>query len=302
MVSIVIPTYNGSAYLAEALESAMSQTYQDVEILVCDDNSTDGTLAVAESCRTLDGRIQIRRNRSNLGLVGNWNRSIRLAKGEWIKFLFQDDLLHHRCLETMMSHAGANSFIMCERNFIIEPDVSQLIQDFYENRVTTLETVFNKAAVIHPDALSKAVFKQGLGVNFMGEPSSVLIKKKLFDQYGFFLKELVHICDLEFWTRIGSNKGLFYIPEKLASFRVHNRSASFDNHSLKKFELEYMDELLLTQIYLKNKAYARLREVPKADKLLQEFLKMTLKRTSDYLSSEKNEKYLCLFNRFVRSL
>src|SRR5688572_1854444 len=109
-VSICMPTYNGARYLRSAIESALSQTYPNFELLVVDDGSTDDTLTIAREFARLDSRIKVHQNTKRLGLAGNWNRSIDLAAGEWIKFLFQDDLLHSECVELMLdggSQSGA---------------------------------------------------------------------------------------------------------------------------------------------------------------------------------------------------
>src|SRR5438045_2978412 len=100
-VSICVPTYNGARWIGEAIESALGQTFGEFELLIVDDASTDDTLERVR--RVSDPRIRIERNERNLGLVGNWNQCVRLARGEFVKFLFQDDLLYPTCLERMLS-------------------------------------------------------------------------------------------------------------------------------------------------------------------------------------------------------
>ena len=83
LVSICIPVYNGEKYLAQALESCIGQTYPNVEIIVCDDRSSDNSLEVIAALSS--PLIRIHQNEKNLGLVGNWKKCIEMAKGEWIK-------------------------------------------------------------------------------------------------------------------------------------------------------------------------------------------------------------------------
>src|SRR5208282_3377409 len=80
--------------------SALAQTYVPLEIVIVDDGSTDDTLKIVRSFR--DSRLRIYENRRNLGIVGNRNESIKLSKGDYIKFLFQDDLLYPNCVEKMV--------------------------------------------------------------------------------------------------------------------------------------------------------------------------------------------------------
>jgi len=71
-----------------------------------------------------------------------------------------------------------------------------------------------------------------------------------FFDYSGFNSNLVHLCDLEYWTRIGSHEGVAYIPEPLNGFRVHSRSASAYNHHTKAVEVSYLDRLVLFHDYL----------------------------------------------------
>src|SRR5215468_6023153 len=92
-VSVCIPTYNGAAYLSECLESVMRQTFAAIEILIVDDGSSDSSASIAQQYTRADKRIRLFVNKKHLGLVSNWNHRVDLASREWIKFVFQDDIL-----------------------------------------------------------------------------------------------------------------------------------------------------------------------------------------------------------------
>lgn len=258
-VSIVIPTFNGEAYLQEALESALAQTWTDMEILVCDDRSTDGTVALVENFCRRDARVRLFRNPERLGLAGNWNQCVKKAKGTWIKFLFQDDVLHPDCVRKMMAVSKEHDFILCERDFLVADDADPALKDFYENWVIRIHHVIRASGSLSPETVSRAIIDHGPGSNFFGEPPSVLVKKSLAERYGLFSERYVHVCDLEFWTRLACNVGVFYVPESLVSFRVHSRSASMDNHRFRKFEVECMDQLTLLWDYETCDEYSVLR-------------------------------------------
>ena len=102
MVSICVPTYNGADYLRDCIESLLDQSYIDTEILIVDDGSTDGSLDIIHQYAKYDDRIVVHQNVENIGLVGNWNKCISLAKHEWIKFAFQDDLLLTDCVASLL--------------------------------------------------------------------------------------------------------------------------------------------------------------------------------------------------------
>ncbi len=93
LVSIIIPTYNRAALLKEAIDSALAQTYPNLEVVVADNASTDGTQA-AVSGYTGDPRFRYFKNSSNLGMVGNWRKALlEHTAGEWFLLLSDDDLL-----------------------------------------------------------------------------------------------------------------------------------------------------------------------------------------------------------------
>ena len=105
LVSLIIPSYNGSAFLAEALQSASSQTYPNLEIIISDDASTDNTLEIAQSFQRHSSLPVSIISHPNYGLVKNLNFCIDQAKGKSIKFLFQDDLLEPNCITEMVKLA-----------------------------------------------------------------------------------------------------------------------------------------------------------------------------------------------------
>ena len=281
-VTIAIPTYNGALYLEECLESAINQTFSDIEIVVVDDCSTDGTFGVAERFARLDNRVKLFRNNTRMGLVENWNRSIQYSTGEWIKFLFQDDLLYEKCIEKMFGAArstengATNSLVVGERNFVIENGIEDNLRLFYENSVITLNDIFRGKSRISPEAFSGAIMERGVGLNFVGEPTSVMIKRDICFQYSFFNRNLVQLCDLEYWTRLGTNEGLVYVPEVLSDFRVHNRSASAHNHAHRRFQLECLDKIILLHDYLYHPYYFNLRKTADSVTMLSNYLKNEL--------------------------
>ncbi len=277
-VSVSIPTYNGALYVEECLESAINQTFSDIEIVIVDDCSTDETIHVVEKFAKLDNRVKIFRNKVRFGLVENWNRSIQYSTGEWIKFLFQDDVLNEACIEKMLNAAGTTkmevtgSFVVGERNFVIEKGVEGGLRHFYENSVLTLKDVFGDKTSILPGEFSRAILEKGAGVNFVGEPTSVMMKREICFQYSFFNRNLIHLCDLEYWTRLGTNEGLVYTPEVLSDFRVHNRSASAYNHAHRRFQLECLDKIILLHDYLYHPYYLNLRKTPDSERILSKYL------------------------------
>ena len=93
-VSILIPVYNREHLIGPCIDSALSQTFRDFELVVCDNASTDGTWAVCERYAAEDARVRVFRNEENIGPVWNWRRCLDEARGELGKLLFSDDLIY----------------------------------------------------------------------------------------------------------------------------------------------------------------------------------------------------------------
>lgn len=260
IVSICIPTYNGAKYLKECLDSVLAQTFTDFEVLLVDDKSSDETLDIAQEYAERDTRINIIRNEKNLGLVGNWNRCIELAQGEWIKFVFQDDLIAPECLEKMLAASKPDSSIICcLRNFIFEAGTPENTRHFFKNRVL-LEKLFPESTQISASDYCQAVLKQ-IDDNFVGEPTVVMLRRNIFYKFGTFNPHLIQICDLEFWTRVAIHTGMVYVPETLATFRVHSNATTAKNHSGRQYRTTALDPLVLLHDFALHPIYEPLRIV-----------------------------------------
>jgi len=93
LVSILIPVYNRQSIIAETLDSALAQSYSNIEVVVVDNASTDGTWEVVQGYAQKDSRVKAFRNETNIGPVRNWLRCAKEARGEYSKILFSDDLM-----------------------------------------------------------------------------------------------------------------------------------------------------------------------------------------------------------------
>lgn len=100
-ISVVLTAYNREQYIGEAIESVLAQTFADFELIVCDDASTDGTVAVAEAYAARDPRIRIVRNAGNRGDYPNRNHAATFARGAYLKYHDSDDVMYPHCLAVM---------------------------------------------------------------------------------------------------------------------------------------------------------------------------------------------------------
>ena len=262
LVSICIPTYNGEEFMLQCIQSAISQTYSNIEILIVDDGSTDKTIDIVNQFK-VDNRVVIHRNVRNLGLVANWNKCLELAKGEWIKFLFQDDYLDSNCIEVMMkSVEEGDKLISCKRRILLDERLDESVKRYSEYETITFEMLgvkSNVAITIFPQAIS-AFAVSNICMNFIGEPTVVMFKKDVIKNVGLFNADVAQICDLEYFLRIGTKYGVKYIPEPLTYFRVHKTSASWSNKIDKLFAYEHLDNIITVHQLLYDNGYTKFRE------------------------------------------
>lgn len=98
-VSIGIPVRNGARYLAETIDSVLSQTYTDFELIISDNASSDQTSEICKNYAENDSRVRYYRNDRNIGAAKNFNRAFALSSGEYFKWLSSDDTITARFLE-----------------------------------------------------------------------------------------------------------------------------------------------------------------------------------------------------------
>lgn len=209
-VSICVPTYNGSRYLAETLASASGQTVRDIEILVSDDDSSDDTLEVAAAAAALDPRLRILPSAGRLGPQENWNRALRDASGRYVKLLCQDDVLEPDCLERQseaLDLCPEAALTTCGRRILNSASRrTRLVRRFgTQGRVPSLE-VFAR--------LIKT------GTNLIGEPSAVLFRRDLIQSTGVFDAWSPYLIDLDYWCRLLEHGDLYAIETPLCGFRI----------------------------------------------------------------------------------
>lgn len=232
LVSICIPTYNGSRYLTETLDSCVNQTYKNFEIVICDDGSTDDTLDIIQRYKAQYSNIHLHINEKNQGLVGNWKRCIEKANGDWIKFIFQDDILQPDCVERMLkSCLDLNTRVaICARRFIFEPNADERIKAYYTNELSRAEKLFTGKTRFEPEE-SARLLPPFVIENVLGEPICTLFHKSIYEQTGGYNEQLRQIVDYEFALRVVLTNPFCMIHEELAQFRVHGESTTGTTHA-----------------------------------------------------------------------
>lgn len=234
LVSICIPTYNGGKHIAAALDSALAQTYTNIEVIVCDDGSSDRTLEILEAyCSAYPARLSVAA-RSRVGMVENWNRCLELASGQYIKFLHQDDWLAPDCVEAMVALAEQDEAI----NLVFAPREVQI--DAGTAADADSLAIARSAAAVWKGWSSLAAVQSGAAlladpqlltgaINKFGEPTAVLIRRSALKDVGGFDPALRQLTDLDLWWRLAASGNVGFVNRSLARWRVHGQQASQQN-------------------------------------------------------------------------
>jgi len=213
-VSIAIPLYNCESHIRETIESVLAQTFEDFELIVVDDQSTDRSVAVVESFD--DPRIRLIRNPERLGFTGNWNRCLDEMRGTYCKLLPHDDPLDPTCIAEQVRILKAYpdvELVHCARN-IIDPAGRVLA------RRGPKETEGIKDGA---DSLRKIARS---GTNPIGEPAAVMFRHDTMKRIGRFSDEDMYSIDIDYWSRLLNEGKRYYIDQTLCSFRIWPDSAS----------------------------------------------------------------------------
>lgn len=131
LVSVAIATYNGQLYLREQLDSIYNQTYKNLEVIVCDDCSEDGTLDILEEYKQQFGLIYCV-NETRLGFVKNFERAIKNCRGDYIALCDQDDVWLPEKLETLLGHINEKSLI-CSDLILVDKNKNLIDNSLYNH-------------------------------------------------------------------------------------------------------------------------------------------------------------------------
>ena len=213
-VSVCIPTYNGEQHLAETLDSVFAQTFDNFEVVVADDCSTDKSV---DTVSRYGDRIRVLRSERTLGPVANWNRVIAESTGEQVKLMHQDDRLRPHCLERQVDaldkHPGA-AVVACRRTIIDGDGRTLLANRGWGGAKGEVDAATVRRALVRA------------GTNLLGEPSAILFRRSAFDAARGFTDGRSYTVDIDLWVRLLDYGTLVYLPEPLCDFRVTTTSWS----------------------------------------------------------------------------
>lgn len=238
LVSIIIPCYNAENYVAEAIQSALDQTYQNCEVIVIDDGSTDGSL---EAIKSFGNKIHWQTGPNRGGCAAR-NRGFEISAGEFVQFLDADDLLHKQRIEILILalalHVGAD--------FAWAPHIT-----FQERQVPG--TLFSR---LNPVNVSMIESEDVLRATYA--PSASLFLRPFLEKVGAWNESLQRWVDLEYHGRIALRcKKFVMINISLYGYRQHGGGRISDANKTNENIEEALRSLNLTRDSLNVSTLAR---------------------------------------------
>jgi len=234
LVTVCIPTHDGEKFLAEAISSVLLQTYPEIELIIADDGSTDGTIAIASLFQeNAPGNLQLITHK-NSGIANNCNCCLGRAKGKYIKFLFQDDLLTYNCIEKMVDVAEQDpeiGLVFSRREIVLDDGaekdanlrmVYENFRDLQRGWSDLKPLQWGRELLADPQLFEHPI-------NKIGEPTTVLLRREVCDRVGGFDPNLNQLVDLDLWWRIFAVAKVGFIDETLSYFRLHDRQKTCQN-------------------------------------------------------------------------
>ncbi len=220
LVSILIPTYNRPHYFKIALESALAQTYSNIEIIIGDDSTNDETATlIREQYLPNYKNITYIRNTPTLGQFHNDLMLIEKSNGEYINFLMDDDVFYKHKIQKMMTYfeqdPNKNLALVTSYRVRID-DHGNLIGDSHPT-----QRLYSEDTPLNGIFLGNWMLKGGH--NIIGEPTTTLFRKELLTEPFGTLKERQYSCsvDMASWISLLSKGNAIYISEPLSQFRYH---------------------------------------------------------------------------------
>ncbi len=226
LVSVVLPTYNRNATIRAAVDSVLAQTYADIEVIVVDDASTDGTRATLE--RIDDPRLRVLGHRHNLGASAARNSGIRASTGSLIAFHDSDDVWHPRKLEfqvpALLDERADLGFVYC-RMRVHGPDGSLTLVP-RDAKLTALERDLPAELIHH---------------NYVGTPSLV-VRRSVVDAVGYFDPQMRGLEDWDFVIRIANRTSGRLIDEPLVDVHPSHDSLTRNARDLARARYHLLDK------------------------------------------------------------
>lgn len=209
-VSVLMTSYNRERYIGAAIESVLSSSFADFELIISDDRSSDNTVEISNSYARKDSRVKVFVNDNNVGDYKNRNLAASRACGKYLKYVDADDLIYPRGLEIMVE--------MMERF----PDAGWGLCSLEQDENNIFPFVLSKDEIYRYAYLGPGLFHKA--------PLSSIIKRECFSAIGGFSGKQ-HLGDFELWHLLSIKYPIVLMPHGIVWHRIHDEQESVSNRT-----------------------------------------------------------------------
>ena len=216
-VSVVMSVHNEERYVSKAIQSILEQTFADFEFIIIDDGSADRTTSILTAYQQKDARIRVLRHQLKKGLAQSLNEGIRIARGRYIARMDADDISLPTRFEKQVAFLDTHPKVGLVGTLCYEIDEKDAI-------------VRKWSLPSNPSDLKKALLRFNPLIH-----TSVMIRKEVFNEIGYYNEKLRYSQDYELWLRISRNYEIANLPEPLVMLRVDLEKALKKNEEARKY-------------------------------------------------------------------
>ena len=265
LISIAMTTCNGGKFLVDQLESILNQSYDNLELIICDDVSDDGTIAIIKRFQKGDSRITLHENSERLGIVKNFEKAIGFCKGEYIALSDQDDVWLKHKIRVLLDNIEDNLLIHSDA-ILIDADGSSFSDSYtaYSKKVIYPKTLIDVVLNGYVTGCT-AMFSRNLLQDILPFPEKIFIHDKWICSVAFLMGKVAYVAESLVQYRQHGENSIGAEKIEQVSFvnkisKIHKNRNYYRNHSL--FKSQMRKQLEFTEIiYAKssNKLTASLR-------------------------------------------
>jgi glycosyltransferase involved in cell wall biosynthesis len=207
LVSIILPAYNSEKHIQRAVESALKQSYKNIEVIIIDDSQNDNTMNIVSVFRRKDDRIIYIKHIKRLGFVKSLNQGIKIAKGEYIARLDSDDFwCDQRKLEKQVGFFEDNpDYVLCGGGCIVIDDAGRELYRWSYPEKDIRNTIFPDNQFVH---------------------STVVFRKSAYELTGGYDEQLNYCEDWDLWLRMGKIGKLYNFQDYFACYLQGSQNRS----------------------------------------------------------------------------
>lgn len=282
--SVIIPNYNHSAYLDERIQSILNQSFQDFEIIILDDCSTDNSIEIIEKYRIEPKVSHIILNSQNSGSTFiQWNKGFEYAKGKYIWIAESDDVADYRFLEKLI-----------EVIYKYNPVLAFSNSHFIDSNSNIIKYKAHKIWNRQMNCIGESFVKRYLlGYNNIYNASAVVFKKEILHNIPKETYNIYKACgDRAFWINVCLQGNIVYVPEKLNYFRKHNikvspKAAASGLSAIEDYDIytkvkKHIKLSLLDRILINGHHYEFIHSFSFTDNMVKQKVNAIWKREKEY--------------------